>query len=119
MAGDIEDFLRRAAQRRQQRQAPAQQRPAPAPSPEILDAEVIDETPRKPQVLRGGSVGEHVTEHISEGVLDERLSHLMDHFPAQGSTSRFATTTPSAPRAKAASTQCAPSGPRPQNTSPV
>jgi hypothetical protein len=80
MAGDIEEFLRRAAQRRAQRPS---QRPAPQPDIEILDADIIDETPppRAP-VLRGESVAEHVSEHMQDHVFDEPLSHLgedVDH----------------------------------------
>lgn len=87
MAGDIEEFLRRAAQRRAQQQQPAKpkiappqpQRPRPAPSRpvEILEAEVIDEVEIvESGVLRGGSVAAHVEDHIQTGVFDERLSHL-------------------------------------------
>ncbi len=86
MAGDIEEFLRRAAQRRAQQQNQPQQPPArkPAPRPQsrpqparlhdveiIEDAEIIDA-----DVLSGGSVAEHVQEHIRGGVFDERLSRL-------------------------------------------
>lgn len=93
MAGDIEDFLRRAAQRRAQQQQPTKpqagppqarppqsrppqpQRPRPAPPRpvEILEAEVIEELPH---VLSGSSVAAHVQEHIRTGVFDEGLSHL-------------------------------------------
>lgn len=91
MAGDIEDFLRRAAQRRAQQQGtkpqsrgpqappPPTQRPKPAPSRpvEILDAEVIDESGSvAPHVLRGSSVEAHVKEHIRANVFDEAVSHL-------------------------------------------
>ncbi len=82
MAGDIEEFLRRAAQRRAQQQQPQPrppaappkaQRPKPAPPRpvEILDAEVIE-----PDVSRGSSVEAHVKEHIRAGVFDEEISHL-------------------------------------------
>lgn len=93
MVGDIEEFLRRAAQRRAQQQQPTKpqagppkarppqnpppqaQRPRPAPRRpvEILEAEVIDESPR---VLRGSSVEAHVKEHLRAGVFDEGISHL-------------------------------------------
>lgn len=89
MAGDIEEFLRRAAQRRAQQQQgpqkpqarppqpqarpPQPQRPKPVP-PRPIQAEIIDES--KPQVLRGSSVAAHVKEHIRSGVFDENLSHL-------------------------------------------
>jgi len=92
MAGDIEEFLRRAAQRRAQQQQPPKpqaappqgppsqlQRPKPAPPRpvQILDAEIIDEVEIvEPQVLRGSSVAAHVKDHIREGVFDEELSHL-------------------------------------------
>ncbi len=70
MAGDIEDFLRRAAQRRAQQplQAPkAERRPGEA----IVDAEVVE-----PPVLHGGSVAEHVASHLREGVFDQQVARL-------------------------------------------
>lgn len=82
MAGDIEEFLRRAAQRRAEQQPssqPARPKPAPPrPRPvEILDAEVIDEVEIiEPHVLSGMSVSEHVAQHIKGGVFDERLAQL-------------------------------------------
>ncbi|MDA1054606.1 MAG: hypothetical protein O3C40_29595 [Planctomycetota bacterium] len=88
MAGDIEEFLRRAAQRRAQQQQqspkpqvrpPQGQRPKPAPPRpvQILDAEIIQEVEIiEPRVLSGSSVAEHVKDHIREGVFDEQLSHL-------------------------------------------
>ena len=74
MAGDIEDFLRRAAQRRAGRQAP--QQPAPPPDIQILDAEVINEQVPQAQILSGGSVDQHVSQHIADGVFDDRLAQL-------------------------------------------
>ena len=86
MAGDIEEFLRRAAQRRAQQQKPRPQtpppqaqRPKPAPPrpAEILHAEIIDDIEIiEPDVLQGGSVEAHVKQHIRDGVFDEELSHL-------------------------------------------
>lgn len=80
MAGDIEEFLRRAAQRRAQQQQPKPpaappQGPRPKPAPprpvEILEAQIIE-----PDVLQGSSVEAHVKEHIRAGVFDEHISHL-------------------------------------------
>lgn len=86
MAGDIEEFLRRAAQRRAQQQKPRPQAPPPQaqrPKPaqprpaEILHAEIIDDIEIiEPDVLKGSSVGAHVKEHIRDGVFDEGISHL-------------------------------------------
>lgn len=87
MAGDIEEFLRRAAQRRAQQQQPQRppspppqsQRPKPAsPRPvEPIHAEIIDDIEIiEPNVLHGSSVETHVKQHIREGVFDEQLSHL-------------------------------------------
>jgi hypothetical protein len=96
MAGDIEEFLRRAAQRRAQQQQqgpqkpqartpqpqarpPQPQRPKPAPPRpvQVLDAQIIDEVEVvEPHVLQGGSVEAHVKQHMREGVFDERLSRL-------------------------------------------
>jgi len=80
MSGDIEDFLRRAAQRRAQRlQTPQQPTPRrqASPPPQILDAEVVpDGQAARPQVLRGASVSEHVSEHIQAGVFDQEIAKL-------------------------------------------
>lgn len=86
MAGDIEEFLRRAAQRRAQQQqprppaaSPQGQRPKPMPPRpiEILDAQIIDDVEIiEPHVLHGSSVAEHVQSHIREGVFDESLARL-------------------------------------------
>ncbi|MBP87793.1 MAG: hypothetical protein CMJ64_13900 [Planctomycetaceae bacterium] len=78
MAGDIEEFLRRAAQRREGKSdPPPQQRPQPRREPQVLEAEVIDEVEIvQPNILRGDSVSEHVSEHIETSDVAERLSHL-------------------------------------------
>ncbi|MBC8352192.1 MAG: hypothetical protein H8E66_09385 [Planctomycetes bacterium] len=83
MAGDIEEFLKRAAQRRAQQQPPRPQAPTPRAAPprprpaEILDAEIIDEVEIiEPHVFGESSVAEHVQDHMRSGVHDERLSHL-------------------------------------------
>ncbi len=80
MAGDIEEFLRRAAQRRAQQQQPRPQAAPPKPQKqkaapprlvEIHEAEVIEA-----DVFHGSSVEAHVKEHIRSGVFDEHISHL-------------------------------------------
>ncbi|MEX0820492.1 MAG: hypothetical protein WD070_12900 [Pirellulaceae bacterium] len=82
MAGDIEEFLRRAAQRRaQQQNQPPAPRPKPAPPRprpvEILNAEVLDDIEIiEPHVSRGGSVAEHVQDHMRAGVFDAQVSRL-------------------------------------------
>ena len=87
MAGDIEEFLRRAAQRRAQQQQPPKPqikppqapRPKPAPPPPVspLQPEIIDEVEIvEPHVLSGSSVKAHVEDHMRAGVFDERISHL-------------------------------------------
>ncbi len=90
MAGDIEDFLRRAAQRRVPQAAPPARRP-PQPPPEIivlgdddvLDTEIVDAYPvEDPGILTGQNVGEHVAQHLDTSDFGERLSHLgeeVDH----------------------------------------
>ncbi|MCA9122077.1 MAG: hypothetical protein H6822_12395 [Planctomycetaceae bacterium] len=86
MAGDIEEFLRRAAQRRAQQQKPRPQPTAPPtlrpksipPRPiQPLEAEIIDDIEIiEPDVLHGSSVEAHVKEHIRTNVFGERVSHL-------------------------------------------
>lgn len=78
MAGDIEDFLRRAAQRREQKSAPQPQRQQQPQRPQrLVEPEVIEEVEIvEPQILRGETVAEHVSEHIGSSGFDERLSHL-------------------------------------------
>ena len=78
MTGDIEDFLRRAAQRRVPQ--PPRARPAPPPQPEIqnlgdedvVDAYVIED----PGILSGHDVGDHVSQHINTSKFGERISHM-------------------------------------------
>lgn len=84
MADDLEAFLRRAAQKRQQQNPPAA-RPAPRPQeprlqpgrrslasqppPElILDAEVIEEDAE--------DISAHVSRHLNTDAFAERASHL-------------------------------------------
>lgn len=87
MAGDIEEFLRRAAQRRAQQQGkpqpppartPPARKPAPRPQPSrVHEAEIIDEVEIvDPDVFHGTSVADHVSQHMRAGVFDERISHL-------------------------------------------
>lgn len=82
MAGDIEEFLRRAAQRRaQQQNQPQAPRPKPVPPRprpvEILNAEVLDDIEIiEPHLSQGGSVAEHVQDHMRAGVFDEQVSRL-------------------------------------------
>lgn len=84
MARDIEEFLRRAAERRRQPEPPAepprQQAPAPrqqAPTPPqehqrlvIDDVEVIDDP------YAGETVAEHVQAHISTDDIADHARHL-------------------------------------------
>lgn len=84
---DIDDFLRRAAQRRksgqpQQPQKPATQRPVKKPVIEILepvhvepliDAEVIDAEP-----VSGDDVGQHVAQHLDTSSFSDRASHMAE-----------------------------------------
>lgn len=88
MAGDIEDFLRRAAQRREQKPAPVQRQPAPQqPAPRqpqrLVEPEIVEEIQIiEPDILRGETVAEHVSGHIQTAGFEERLSHLgedVDH----------------------------------------
>ena len=91
MAGDIEEFLRRAAQRREgkapapappQQQPPPRQQP-PRQQPPVLEAELIEAIEIvEPSILRGDSVTEHVAEHIGSSGFSERLSHLGEHVDA-------------------------------------
>ena len=75
MAGDIEDFLRRAAQRRV-----PQPPPASSPRPEIqilgdedvVEAHVVEES----GILSGHDVGDHVSQHINTSGFGERISHM-------------------------------------------
>jgi len=82
MAGDIEDFLRRAAQRRQQKSASSSQQQPPLPRQRQLERavepEIIVEAVEvvEPDILRGETVAQHVTEHIESSGFGERLSHL-------------------------------------------
>ncbi|HJN10250.1 MAG: hypothetical protein QGG09_00045 [Pirellulaceae bacterium] len=87
MAGDIEDFLRRAAQRRVPQPPPAPPAPsALSPRPEIqilgdedvVDAYVVEER----GILSGHNVGDHVSQHINTSEFGERISHMgeeIDH----------------------------------------
>jgi len=85
MAGDIEDFLRRAAQRRapQPQAPPARRAPQPPPDVQILgdddviDADIVDAYPvEDPGILTGQDVGQHVSQHINTADFGERISHL-------------------------------------------
>jgi hypothetical protein len=82
MAGDIEEFLRRAAQRREGKSAPAPPRQPPRPQPprpepRVLEAELIEEIEIvQPDILSGESVEAHVAQHIGSSGFAERLSHL-------------------------------------------
>lgn len=81
MAGDIEEFLRRAAQRREQKAAPPQpQPPRPQPPPPqrpALEPEIIEDVEVvHPGIMRGETVGDHVSEHLDTSGHSERLSQL-------------------------------------------
>jgi hypothetical protein len=90
MAGDIEDFLRRAAERRAPRaQPPVSGVPQPPLEVQILgdddviDTEIVDAYPvEDPGIMAGHDVGDHVSQHINTSDVGERLSHMgegIDH----------------------------------------
>ncbi len=90
MAGDIEDFLRRAAQRRAPQGPPPVSRPVPFPpdleildDDDVVDTEIVDAYPvEDPGILSGPDVGAHVSQHINTADFGERISHLgevIDH----------------------------------------
>jgi len=94
MPGEIEEFLRRAAQRRAAAQPAPVVRPPQQPArrqPEIqilgdddvLDADIVDaDIVEDPGILTGSNVGDHVARHINTADFGERLSHLgeeVDH----------------------------------------
>lgn len=84
MSKEIEEFLRRAAQRRAQGgAAPAPPAPAaPPPAPprslvaEVLEAEVVEDAEQRGGIMRGESVGSHVSQHLDTRATTERLAHL-------------------------------------------
>lgn len=83
MAGDIEDFLRRAAQRRAPQPGPVirpPQRPLEIQilgDDDVVDAEIIDaDVIEDPGILSGHDVGDHVSRHINTSDFGERISHL-------------------------------------------
>jgi hypothetical protein len=89
MSGDIEEFLRRAAQRRQaqgQSRAPAPRQPAPPPPrpqrplrptmqsaqlAEVVDADIVEAEP-----VSGNDVSHYVAQHLNTRGFAERASHL-------------------------------------------
>lgn len=79
MAGDIEEFLRRAAARRaqqQSRQAPPARRP-PAPQADVIKAEIVEEAEVvEDDIYQGKSVAEHVARHLQAGEFAQRAAHL-------------------------------------------
>ena len=79
MAGDIEDFLRRAAQRRAPQPAKAKQ-PPPVQilgDDDVVDADIVDaDIVEDPGILIGRDVGSHVAEHIDTSDFGERASQL-------------------------------------------
>ena len=78
MAGDIEDFLRRAAQRRapqppRANRAPDPPQPVQIPGDEdVVDAYIVED----PGILAGHDVADHVSQHINTADVGERLSHM-------------------------------------------
>ena len=95
MARDIEEFLRRAAERRkqqlkqkQQRPAAPPQRPATPPLPSAQPAkrlviaddevEIVRPLAQREIDMRDESVAEHVARHINTSELVEHASHLAD-----------------------------------------
>ena len=74
MAGDIEEFLRRAAQRRAVRQPPEIQILG---DDDVVDADIVDaDIVEDPGILTGHDVGSHVSQHIDTTDFAERISHL-------------------------------------------
>lgn len=77
MAGDIEDFLRRAAQRRTQKPPGTPEIQILSDDDVVVDAEIVDAYPvEDPGILTGQGVGDHVSQHINTSDFAERLSHL-------------------------------------------
>lgn len=83
MAGDIEEFLRRAAQRRAPQPPPASPPPQPTrqvqmlDDADVVDADVVEAYPvEDPGILTGHDVGAHVAQHIDTADFGERISHL-------------------------------------------
>ncbi len=97
MARDIEDFLRKAAERRKQAQGGGtpQQPPAQQPPPQQRPVQPQRQQPAKPAqqrpaqqrpvqpaaipaelVRRGATVADHVQEHINTRGIAEQVSHL-------------------------------------------
>ncbi len=84
MAGDIEDFLRRAAERRAPQPPPANRPPQPPPTIQVLDDDDIVDAyiVEDPGILSGHDVADHVSQHINTADVGERLSHMgeeIDH----------------------------------------
>lgn len=89
MSGDIEEFLRRAAQRRQsqaQGRAPMPAQPAPPPQrpqramrlampmtalAEVVDADIVEAEP-----VSGDDVSQYVAQHLNTRGFTERAQHL-------------------------------------------
>lgn len=83
MAGEIEEFLRRAAQRRAAQQPAANRAPQRPPELQVLDdddvidADIVDAyVVEDPGILSGHDVGDHVSRHINTSDFGERISHL-------------------------------------------
>lgn len=86
MAGDIEEFLRRAAERRapQPPAAAPARRPPQAPQPyqilgddDVVDGEIVDaDIVEDPGIMSGRNVGDHVAQHIDTSDFGERISQL-------------------------------------------
>lgn len=99
MARDIEEFLKRAAERRRQqqapgkvppqrqspppqRQAPPQQRQSPPPRP-IQKPMIIDDIEVMDDPYAGETVAEHVQAHIRTDDVTEHASHLGEEVAAR------------------------------------
>ncbi len=80
MARDIEEFLRRAAERRkeqlQQRKQPPAQRPQQRLEEVISEVEIVDEGPRPTRPTREQGVAEHVRSYINTSDISDHAEHL-------------------------------------------
>lgn len=73
MSGDIEEFLKRAAERRAKKKKPRQPPVQPPPEIEIVeDVQILEPT----GILSGETVADHVAGHIDTGDIGESTSRL-------------------------------------------
>ena len=81
MARDIEEFLRRAAERRKQKMQQSGQAAQPTPSSQrvrqvIEEVEVIKPRAEASRTMRQQGVAEHVRSHIDTSSIAEHTTHL-------------------------------------------